>query len=85
MEIDLHPFTVVLETTEPFGPEVQIMHEEATDGREAALRALHHWHTLEYTPTTTIADLEDDSARVMAVFEGHTTPVLTRTPAQQLA
>ena len=85
MATDTQLFTVVLETTEPFGPEVQIMHEEAHDAREAALRSLHHWHTLEYDPTTTIADLEDGSVRVMAVLDGHSTPVLTRTPAQQLA
>jgi len=36
-------FTVVLETNEPFGPETRVMHEEASDAEEAALRALHHW------------------------------------------
>jgi hypothetical protein len=41
---DASPFTVVLGTTEPFGPKVQVVHEEARDAREADLRALHHWH-----------------------------------------
>lgn len=34
-ETDTFPFTVVLEMTEPFGYEIQVIHEEAADGEEA--------------------------------------------------
>lgn len=81
---DSSAFTVVLETTEPFGPEIQILHEEADEAREAALRALHQWHNEDYTPTTRIEELEDGSVRVLAVLEGHSVPALRRTPSQEL-
>jgi hypothetical protein len=79
------PFTVVLEATEPFGPEVQVLHEEACEAREAALRALHHWHNQEFAPTTTVEELEDNSVRVLAVLEGRSEAVLTRGTSQELA
>jgi hypothetical protein len=78
-------FTIVLETTEPFGPEIQVLHEEGGSGREAALRALHHWHGEDFAPTTTIEELEDGSVRVLAVLEGHSDATLVRTPSQKLA
>jgi hypothetical protein len=81
----LSPFTVVLETTEPFGPEVRTMHEDAADARQAALRALHHWHNdMDFNPNNTIEELEDGTARVLAVLEGHTGKELARNPSGQL-
>jgi hypothetical protein len=77
-------YTVILETTEPFGPEVQVMHQEAEDAREAALRALHDWHTLDFEGTTRIEELEDGSVRVLTVLKGHNEAVLTRNPSQKL-
>jgi hypothetical protein len=81
---DEAPFTVVLETTEPFGPEIQVLHVNAEDPREAALRVLYHWHGEDFTPTTTIEELEDGSVRVLAVLEGHSDATLVRTPSQKL-
>lgn len=63
-------FTIVLETKEPFGPETRIMHEEAEDAEEAALRALHRWHNdMDFDPTNQVGELEDGTARVLAVLE----------------
>lgn len=78
--------TVVLETNEPFGPETRAMHVEAEDGKEAALRALHNWHNdMDFNPNNTIEELEDGTARVLAVLEGHSDVVLTRGPSAKLA
>jgi hypothetical protein len=78
-------FTVFLEANEPFGPETRVMHEEASDAEEAALRALHHWqNNMEFDPNNTIEELEDGSARILAVLEGHSDVALTRNPSQKL-
>ena len=70
-------FTVILETNEPFGSETRIIHEEAKNTEEAALRALHHWHNdLEFDPKNKVEELEDGSARVLAVLEGHSDAAL---------
>jgi hypothetical protein len=77
--------TVILETNEPFGPEIRVMHEEAESAKEAALRALHHWHNdMEFDPTNTIEELEDRTARVLAVLKGHCEKALARSTSQQL-
>lgn len=81
---DSSAFTVVLETTEPFGPEIQVLHEEADEAREAALRALHQWHNEDYAPATRVEELEDGSVRVLAVLEGRNEAVLKRSPSQNL-
>jgi len=78
------PFTVVLETREPFGPEIQVLRIEAEDARNAAIQALCDWHSIDCDETTTVADLEDGSAHVLAVFATHVEAALTRNPAQQL-
>lgn len=81
----LLPFTVVLETNEPFGPETRIMHEKGADPEEAALRALHHWHNdMDFDPANRIENLEDGTARVLAVLKGHTEKKLVRNPSGQL-
>ena len=83
--MDPASFTVILETNEPFGPETRVMYEEAEDAEEAALRALHHWHNdMDFDPTNTIEELEDGTARVLAVLEGHCEKALVRSPSQQL-
>jgi hypothetical protein len=78
-------FTVVLETTESFGPEVQVLQETAEDARTAASRALHDWHGREFVPTMNIEELEDNSVRVLAVLQGHTEALLARSPSGKLA
>lgn len=79
------PFTVVLETTEPFGPEVRVMHEEAEDASDAALRALHHWHNdMDFQPNTEIEELEEESVTVLAVLYGHCEKALERSPSGAL-
>jgi hypothetical protein len=83
-ETDPSPFTVVLETTEPFGHEIQVMHEEAADGEEAALRAMHHWHNQEFDPNVEVEELEDGTARVLAVLHGRNETALVRNPSQKL-
>ena len=78
-------FTVVLETTEPFGPEIRVMHEQAEDASEAALWALHHWHNdVDFQPNTEIAELEDESVTVLAVLHGHCEKALERSPSGTL-
>lgn len=72
------PFTVVLETSGPFGLESRVFHEEADEAEEAARRALYRWHGDEYAPTTTVEEIEDDSVHVLAVLEGQSEAVLTR-------
>ena len=83
-ETDTSTFTVVLETREPFGPEIQVIHEEATDGEEAALRAMHDWHNRDFNPNVKVEELEDGTARVLAVLEGECETALVRNPSQQL-
>ena len=62
METDAPPtFTVVVETTGPLGPEIQVLREEGEDAREAAVRTIHRWHDEDSVPTTTIEELEDGS------------------------
>lgn len=79
------PFTVILETTEPFGPEVRIMHEEAEDVSEAALRALHHWHNnMEFQPDTEIEEHEDLTVTVLAGLHDHCETALERSPSGTL-
>jgi len=39
-ETSTSPFTVFLETTEPFGREIQVIQEEAADGQEAVQKNL---------------------------------------------
>lgn len=80
----MSPYTVILETAEPFGPEVQVVHEKAEDAGSAALRALHHWHNAEFSPNVEIQELEDGSVRVLAVLEGHSEVALARNPSQEL-
>ncbi|MCS4044567.1 hypothetical protein GGQ00_003027 [Salinibacter ruber] len=80
----MEAFTVVLETTEPFGPEVQAMQVKAENPNRAALRSLHHWHNREFNPRVDVADLEDGSARVLAVLKGHSEVALMRNPSQEL-
>ncbi len=42
METDDTPaLTVILETTGPLGPEIQVLHKEGEDAREAAVRTIH--------------------------------------------
>ena len=72
------PFTVVLETSGPLGLEIRVFHEEAGEAKDAARRALYRWHEDEYAPKTTIEELEDDSAHVLAVLKGQSEAVLTR-------
>ena len=80
------PFSVVLETTEPFGPEVQVMHVTACAAEDAAAQALRTWHnTGEYAEVLTIPELEDGTVRVLAVLRGYAETVLTRTPSAKLA
>jgi hypothetical protein len=83
-ETNTFPFTVVLETTEPFGREIQVIQEEAADGEEAALRAMHHWHNREFDPNVEIEELEDGTAWVLAVLHGHNETALVRNPSQNL-
>lgn len=83
-ETDTSPFTVVLETTEPFGHEIQVMHEEATDGEEAALRSMHHWHNQEFDPNVEVEELEDGTTWVLAVLHGHNETALVRNPSHKL-
>jgi hypothetical protein len=81
----LSPYTVVLETTEPFGPETRIMHEKGVGPEEAALRVLHHWHNdMDFDPGNRIKDLEDGSVRVLAVLQGHAEKKLVRNPSGRL-
>jgi hypothetical protein len=61
----MQSYTVVLETTEPFGPEVQVMHEEAEGPRTAALRALCHWQSAEFNPNVEVEEIEDGSVRIL--------------------
>ena len=83
----MSPFTAILETHEPFGSEVQPMRVEANDAREAASRALHNWQNgMDFCPITdVIDDLEDGTAVVLAVMDGHSAPLLRRTPSGSLA
>jgi hypothetical protein len=85
METDDTPaFTVVLEITGPFGPEIQVLREKGEDAREAARRALHRWHDEDYVPTTTVEELEDGSTHVLAVLEGESKALLTRKSSRGL-
>jgi len=46
---------------------------------------LHHWHNdMDFNPNNTIEELEDGTARVLAVLEGHTGKELARNPSGQL-
>jgi len=79
------PFSVVLETTEPFGPEVQIMHVTAAAPEDAAAQALRNWHnTGEYAQALNVTELEDGTVRVLAVLRGYAETALTRTPSAEL-
>lgn len=79
------PFTVVIETGEPFGPEVQVLRETAEGTSKAAARALRAWHNRDFEPSAEIMRLEDESARVLAVLRGHSETGLRRIPSGRLA
>jgi hypothetical protein len=49
------------------------------------LYALHNWHNgMDFDSNNTIEELEDGTARVLAVLEGHSRVVLTRSPSDRL-
>jgi hypothetical protein len=77
-------YTILLETREPFGPEVQVIHEESQDPRSAAKQALHDWHGTPFNANTKIEKLEDDTVRVLAVLEGAANKALTRSTSGKL-
>jgi hypothetical protein len=61
------------------------MHEEAESAKETAPCALYHWHSnMKFDPTNTIEELEDRTARVLAVLKGHCEKALARSTSQQL-
>ena len=61
------------------------MHKKGADPEEAALRALHHWNNdMEFDAANRIEDLEDGTARVLAVVKDHAEKRLIRTPSGQL-
>jgi len=69
-------FTFILKTSEPFGPEILVLHDKGVDVREAALPALHHWHDEDYALTAKIEELEGKSLHVLVVLEGESDAVL---------
>lgn len=80
------PFSIVLETTEPFGSEVQVMHVTAVTPEDAAAQALRDWHnTGAYAEALDVTELEDGTVRVLAVLHGYAETALTRTPSNRLA
>lgn len=77
------PYTIVLESNSSLGPGVEIVHEEAADASEAALRALHKWLGESYDPETELNDLEM-RAYVLAVLRDRAQQALRRVPPGRL-
>ena len=78
-----NPYTVVLEANGPFGPGVQVLHQEAIDANEAAFSALHDWLGEPQDPDAKLHEIER-RAYVLAVLNGHVDHALRRMPPGEL-